>query len=262
MDDFLAIDENLRRAMQFFGRASGSGDVQEVEGGLAIFSGLNYGVFNIGLLTQPVSAREGELAARLKELGRFFAPRTLRWSMWLCEDMLDPAVRRRERQIFANFGMRPISEPPGMLARALLPPTRVLPEIEMRQVENAATRADFCEITSTTFEIPYSIARAVYWREQAWNGDYQGFVGYVGAQAAATVAIVPGSGSLGVYSLATMPAFRRRGYGEALLRSAAAEMSRRTGFTRVLLQSTDAGHSLYQRMGFRDATRFTVYLTR
>jgi ribosomal protein S18 acetylase RimI-like enzyme len=262
MKDFLAIDENLRCAMQFFGNASGSGDVEEVDGALGIFSGLDYGVFNIGLLTRPVTARPGDLEARLKELGKFFMQRTLRWSVWLCEDMLDPAVRTRARQIFLNHGMRPISQPPGMLAPALLPPTRVLPEIEMRPVRDAATRAAFSEITSTTFEIPYTISRAVYSREQAWNGDYLGFVGRVGGQTAATVAIVPGAGSLGIYSLATMPAFRRKGYGEALLRAAATEVARRSGFTRLILQSTDAGYSLYQRMGFREVTRFTVYLTK
>jgi ribosomal protein S18 acetylase RimI-like enzyme len=260
MKDFLAIDENLRCAMQFFGNASGSGDVEEVDGALGIFSGLDYGVFNIGLLTRPVTGRPGDLEARLKALGKFFGQRTLRWSVWLCEDMLDPAVRGRARQIFLNHGMRPISQPPGMLAPALLPPSRVLPDIEMRPVRDVATRAAFSEVTSTNFEIPYTISRAVYSREQAWSGDYQGFVGFVGAQTAATVAIVPGAGSLGIYSLATMPAFRRKGYGEALLRAAATEVARRSGLSRLILQSTDAGYSLYQRMGFREVTRFTVYL--
>ena len=63
-------------------------------------------------------------------------------------------------------------------------------------------------------------------------------------------------------SLATHPSHRRQGYGEATLRGAIAEMTRRTGLERLVLQSTEAGYDLYRRMGFRDATRFSVYLTK
>ena len=30
----------------------------------------------------------------------------------------------------------------------------------------------------------------------------------------------------------------------------------------LVLQSTEAGYAMYRRMGFRDVTKFTVYLTR
>ena len=39
MADYLDIDANLRCAMQFFGRASGSGEIVELDGSLGIFSG-------------------------------------------------------------------------------------------------------------------------------------------------------------------------------------------------------------------------------
>jgi ribosomal protein S18 acetylase RimI-like enzyme len=276
MPDFLTVDENLRAAMQFFGKASGAGCIQPVDGGLAIYSGLDYGVFNISLLTRPVA--DGELEKRLAELGRFFRQRTLRWSVWLCEDMLDAAVRRHERQIFANYGMRPISQPPGMLAPSLRPPLHSLPEIEVRPVTDRETRAAFAEITCVAFEIPYAIAQAVYSRERAWasngvshdtsngvsNGlnGYEGFVGYVDGRAASIVAVVAAAGAIGIYSLATMPEFRKRGYAEAMLRETVRRISERTGITQVILQSTEAGYELYKRMGFRDVTRFTVYLTK
>ena len=75
-------------------------------------------------------------------------------------------------------------------------------------------------------------------------------------------AVVSGGDALGIYSLATHPSYRRLGYGEATMRAAVAEMQRRTGIERMVLQSTEAGYPLYRRMGFRDATRFTVYLTK
>jgi ribosomal protein S18 acetylase RimI-like enzyme len=262
MSDSLIVEENLRAAMRFFGEASGSGEVQTLDGAVAIFSGLDYGVFNIALLTRRIHGNTVDLESRLAELARYFKERTLRWSFWLCEDMLDVAARRRERQTFTSFGMRAISHPPGMCAPALLPPVQRLPVLEMRRVSDAPTRAAFAELTSVAFEIPYMIAHTVYSRAEAWNGTYEGFVGLVDGKAVSIVAIVAAAGAMGVYSLATLPEFRRQGYGEALLRDAVADVQRRTGLTRLVLQSTEAGYKLYKRMGFHDATKFTVYLTK
>jgi ribosomal protein S18 acetylase RimI-like enzyme len=78
----------------------------------------------------------------------------------------------------------------------------------------------------------------------------------------AIAAMVEAAGALGIYSLATIPAERHRGYGEALLRAAAAAARPNGSVDPFILQSTEAGHALYRRMGFRDVTKFTVYLTR
>jgi GNAT superfamily N-acetyltransferase len=262
MNDFLTVEENLRCAMRFFGQATGSGDIQSLDGAVAIFSGLDYGVFNIALLTRRVGGEDGSLEARLLEIANYFRKRTLRWSVWLCEDLLEAQARRRERQVFLDCGMRGISHPPGMLATALLPPVRPLPAIECCPVSTGPMRRAFAEITSMTFDIPYTIAQAVYTREQAWNGEYQGFVGLAGGRPVSIAAMVVAAGAIGVYSLGTLPMFRRQGYGEALLRIAAGETKRRTGLEKFVLQSTEAGYSLYRRMGFQDAAKFTVYLTK
>jgi ribosomal protein S18 acetylase RimI-like enzyme len=259
MPDFAAVEENLRTAMRFFAEATGSGEVCALPGAVALFSGLDYGVFNIALLD---GRGGGNLEATLAEVARYFKKRTLRWSFWLCEDLLDAHTRRRARQTFSDFGLRAISHPPGMMAPELLPPVRRLPAIECRPVADTASREVFAEITSVSFEIPTLVAHAVYTPERAWNGAYQGFVGLVSGRAVSIAAIVPAAGTLGIYSVGTLPLFRRQGYGEALMRAAVSEMRRRTGIERLVLQSTEAGYALYRRMGFHDATKFTVYLTK
>lgn len=257
MREFLTVEENLRCAMRFFGEATGSGEVRQLDRTIAMYSGLEYGVFNISLLTRPAIHNDGGLDAALTETSLYFKKRTKRWSFWLCEDLLDAATRRRTRQICNDFGLRPISYPPGMMAQKLLPPQHPLPPIECRPVNDETTRCAFAEITSICFEIPPAIANAVYGPERAWNGAYKGFVGLVDNKPVAIAAMVQAAGALGIYSLGTIPAYRRQGYGESLLRLAAAES---TG--PYILQSTEAGHALYRRMGFRDVTKFTVYLTR
>ncbi len=262
MREFLTVEENLRCAMRFFGEATGTGEVRALERTVAMYSGLEYGVFNISLLTQPAGANGG-LDAALSEAARYFTKRTKRWSFWLCEDLLDPATRRKARQICNDFGLRPISYPPGMIAQKLLPPVRPLPAIECRPVSDFKMRNAFAEITSICFEIPPAIATAVYGPEDAWRGAYKGFVGLVDGRPVAIAAMVKAAGAMGIYSLGTIPAERHRGYGEALLRTAAAAAARTDGSSSpFILQSTEAGHALYRRMGFRDVTKFTVYLTR
>ena len=56
MRDFELVDQNLRTALQFFGTATGTGEVRCADGIETIYCGLNYGVFNMGLLTGPTES--------------------------------------------------------------------------------------------------------------------------------------------------------------------------------------------------------------
>ena len=262
MREFLTVEENLRCAMRFFGEATGTGEVRALDRTIAMYSGLEYGVFNISLLTRPAATNDAGLDTALTEASLYFKQRTKRWSFWLCEDLLDAATRRKTRQICNDFGLRPISYPPGMMASKLLPPARPLPKIDCRPVVDEMTRRAFAEITSICFEIPPGIATAVSEPANAWNGAYKGFVGLIDGKPVAITAMVQAAGALGVYSLGTIPAHRQQGYGEALLRAAAAASRPKSSADPLILQSTEAGHALYRRMGFRDVTKFTVYLTR
>jgi len=262
MRDFEIVDANLRAAMRFFGDATGAGESRPLDGALAIYSGLDYGVFNIAMLEgSPPKGIDG-FTERLAQCGRYFAPRTMRWSFWLCEDSLDFSTRRRARSLLIDRDLRLISQAPGMLAEKLAPELRTLPKIECVPVSDRATRQAFCGLTAASFDIPMGIAKAVYEPERAWFGDYRGFVGLAGGRPVAIAAIVATPDALGVYSLSTLPECRRLGYGEALLRSAVALEQARTGIQRIVLQSTEAGYSLYRRLGFQEVAKFSVYLTR
>ncbi|MBV8841446.1 MAG: GNAT family N-acetyltransferase [Bryobacterales bacterium] len=253
-----AVDGNLRVAMRFFGQATGSGDIRRLDRAEAVYSGLDYGVFNIAFLTQPLGAPQ-DLAQVLQQCGRYYSQYRVRWSFWLCDDLLDPVLRRRSRDLFTAAGMRQISQAPGMVTSSLSVPWRVLPSLDCRPVDNKSTRFAFAELTSVCFDIPLSVARAVYEPERAWMGDYRGFVGYSGARPVSMLALVRAERALGIYSLGTLPEYRRRGYGEAMLRTALAE---RREAEPMVLESTEAGYPLYRRLGFREMARFTVYLTK
>lgn len=65
---------------------------------------------------------------------------------------------------------------------------------------------------------------------------------------------------VGVFSVATVPAYRRRGYGAALTARAIADGAA-AGARTALLQSSAAGRTVYERLGFRVAERWTVWVT-
>lgn len=262
LPEFEIVEANLRAAMRFFGEATGTGEVRELGGALGIYSGLDYGVFNIAMLDGPLLPAPGQMEHRIEQCREFFEPRTNRWSFWLCEEFLPPRRLRTAQQALSAQHLRMISQAPGMLAEGLRPPTRRLPDIECIPVTDQESRDAFGGLTAVSFDIPMHIAREVYYPERAWQGAYRGYIGKVAGRAVAIVAIVAAEGSLGIYSLATLPEDRRRGYGEGLLRAAVAEEQRRTGIQRMILQSTEAGHTLYLRLGFRPVGKFSVYLTK
>ena len=59
--------------------------------------------------------------------------------------------------------------------------------------------------------------------------------------------------------VATLPAFRRRGLG-TLVTAAAADALFESGMTGVALQASPDGLPVYEQMGFREVTRYAIWL--
>ena len=195
----------------------------------------------------------------------FFRSRNLRWTYWFCDDYVNTGfrfgLRNDTRTLFSNFGMSPLTDPVGMFADQLLPPKHRLPELEIRRVEDEPTRRAFAHITSVAFEIPLNICLDVYGSGDAWLGDFQGFVGYAGQLPVTTTATVVAANVVGVYSVGTLPHYRKRGYAEAVVRQALTLQKDHTGIEASILQATHSGLRLYQHMGYRKVTKFSVYIS-
>jgi ribosomal protein S18 acetylase RimI-like enzyme len=143
-----------------------------------------------------------------------------------------------------------------MYTRKLLPAVHKLPLVEVRPVADEETRKAFAEIMSVAFEIPAAVCTAVYGSEFAWTGELRGYVGFLNGKAVTTSAAALTGDVVGLYSVATMPAYRRLGYAEAIMR----QVIEQAGAAGTVLQSTRSGLSLYERMGYRMVTNFSVYI--
>ena len=259
--EITASAENLLTAMRFFGTARKSGEIRELPGVCLVSCGLNYAAFNAAVFSQPLGPDRTQLRQRIQGPAAHFLSRKLRWTYWVCDDYLDDSLRRESRQVFNSFGLSPLTEPPGMFAERLLPAKRRLPELFVRRVQDEDTCRAFSDITSVAFDIPLTICREIYGSGPAWDGDFHGYVGYVDGVAVATLATVVAASVVGVYSVATLPQCRRRGYAEALMRCALAREKENTGIEGTVLQATNSGRALYEHMGYRKITRFSVYIS-
>ena len=254
------VAENLLEALRFFGHARAGSEIIDLPGVSLVFCGLNYAAFNAALLSRPVEAKHQELSRLVEIASKKFGSRDLRWTYWVCDDFLDPALRRDADRIFSRNGLRPLTEAPGMYTEQLFPPDRQLPSLDVRPVADPATRSAFASIMSVTFEIPQTVCDAIYGAERAWLGNFHGYVGFAGGQAIASAAATITGDAIGLYSVATLPSYRRRGYAEAIMRRVIADAERTAGVKRTVLQSTRSGYSLYKKMGYRTVTNFNVYI--
>ena len=260
-NDVRIITDNLTEAMRFFGRARANGEVHEIPGVAVIYCGLDYAAFNAAVMSCPVSADAAALEQSIKAPADYFETRNLRWSFWYCDDYIAKPLARRTHFLLEQHRMSELTDAPGMIAERLMPPTRTLLPIELRPVSDAVTRSAFAHITSIAFEVPWTVCREVYGSERAWHGSFRGFVGYVNGTAISSTAAVITEDVAGIYSVGTLPGHRGRGYAESLMRQVLAKIRDEAGVERTVLQSTRSGQHLYARMGYRQVTNYTVFIT-
>jgi len=256
-----AIEANLRHALSSYAMIGGDGAVDSLPGLFFVVSGVKYPTFNIAMLSGTFAGSAGALADALRHAARFFRLHRLPWSFWLCEDMLDPISRPSAERLFASNGLRLVAEYEGMIACQLHPPARSLPELAVKRVSDLPTRRAFRDLMSSVFSLPEDVSSTVYEGERYWSGSMMGWIGYRDERPVCSAATDSASGVTGLYSVGTAADLRRRGYAEVITRLALIEAARGQAISRLILQSTPAGFSLYRRLGYQTVTRFFVYVS-
>jgi GNAT superfamily N-acetyltransferase len=254
------IARNLRSAMSAYACSTERGATLDLGPAGAFSSGVDYAVFNAMVVSEAVSARD--LAHLLDRSEPFYRDLGVGWSCWLDEEMVNGAGGAPAAHILEQRGMRWVAEHEGMLASRIRPDRRRLPDVPMRNVLDRQTRDDFIQVCSQVFLLPEAITQRIYGSAAFWSGLMRGWVGYDEGRPVCIAVSAADEGSVGLYSVGTVPGYRRRGYGELITRRAIDEATGRSGLNRWSLQSTPAGLKLYRRIGYRAHARITVWASR
>jgi ribosomal protein S18 acetylase RimI-like enzyme len=122
--------------------------------------------------------------------------------------------------------------------------------------------ADFARVEAANWDPPDPWVVAFYERVRdlalAADALVRYFVGYADGRPAAAAEVCLAGGLAGVYGVATVAAYRRRGYGTALT-LAALHAAARLGYRTAVLQASGEGQGLYARLGFVPCGRFREY---
>ncbi|MFN8495538.1 MAG: GNAT family N-acetyltransferase [Caldilineaceae bacterium] len=140
---------------------------------------------------------------------------------------------------------------------AALPSTTTMPPgLEIRRVRTEQEIAHFAQIIGDPYALRfYELTASALLTPDAPQWFY---LGYWHGQPVATAELTLGGGVVGLYSVITLEAYRRRGIGSALTLQPLLN-AREHGFYTGVLQAAAAGVGVYTRLGFKPFGNITEY---
>ncbi len=157
-------------------------------------------------------------------------------------------------ELASNTGVEPA--PYLMRSPGPVPAVAAHPELEISKVTTPDALDDFEKASFEGFEGSGAFHPGI-WHASASldHPEHRYFVGRVDGRAVSASISVVSDGVVGIFGVATIPEYRRRGYGTALTWAAlnsAPDLP-------ALLGPSDMAESLYREMGFDDFHRFRVW---
>jgi GNAT superfamily N-acetyltransferase len=130
--------------------------------------------------------------------------------------------------------------------------------LDIVEARDAATIAAFerALIEGTPIKALQPATPGAVWSEEVLAAEgFHAYVGLCDGRPVTCSAVMIAAGYNGIYAVATLPEFRRRGFGEAMTRRAA----RADPSLPAVLEASPAGRPLYERMGFEHAGELVTW---
>lgn len=263
----MTIEESelLEANRQFIGSAAlicatfPGAEVVEMPGLIAAWCNTTTPFLNGIFLSGPVTD-EADLKARARALGEYLSRKQKPPLFFACLDWIPESLRDAADTAFAAAGLGNSMTLTGMATNQLQPlHGNGRCELDWRRISDEETRNQLADINAAAYGISVESMRDALALPEIWTGEFVGYVGCLNGEAVTTAAVMALNGALHVMCVATLPAYRRRGYADAAIRLSIAEMSRATGLTRTTLHATEAGKPAYLRMGYHQTATFIGY---
>jgi GNAT superfamily N-acetyltransferase len=225
------------------------GLVREGGGVTAFGSGLSFPLYNQVVVTgdDATDAGMANAVAALRDRGAPFYVSLRRGIDDRFGPLLIELALTFEEGIAPGMALHPIPRDPG-------PPDGH----EIRRITDAAGLEDHIRIVVEGFEVPEPIGRP-WIGEELWLRDGCAvYVGYTDNRPVSSGFGVRTGRTIGIYNIATVERARRRGYGAAVTARVAADGAAE-GCDVAILQASDMGRPVYERIGFRTVIGRDVY---
>lgn len=241
----IAIKTNLYAYFQSF-RASSQVTTQEGSPGLRWYTAIPHPWFNGVLCDQPPGV--GDDQAVQATIAYFHSKSVTSFTWWLAPH-LDPAAWSPR---LLPHGFVYNDQTPGMAVDLAALPPLGSPPINVQRVEDQ----EMLSVWTATFTRGYGIPPAitpVFLQLIASLGidlPFRYYLGQLDGRPVAASTLFLGAGVAGIYNVATLLDARGRGIGSAMTLVPLLE-ARDLGYHAGVLQSSEMGYPVYQRLGFQ-----------
>lgn len=166
--------------------------------------------------------------------------------------------------LMAELGLVPLSaEPwmPGMALHPLPPPGSAAPPPahEIRRVTDSPGLQDHIVTAAAGFGMPVEWLEAIMGEPLVALPGLSLYVGYSDGVPVTTGLGMTTGRTIGVYNIATVEAARRRGLGAAMTMRIVDDGAK-TGCDVAILQASDMGFPIYERLGFRTVVEYVGFV--
>ncbi len=155
-------------------------------------------------------------------------------------------------------GLRNDRNLPGMALHPLPRPASIPSGLEIRESHDAGDLGDHAAVCAGGFGMPLDWAQQLTPIELLAIPGQHLYVGYMDGRPVCSSALFFDGVAAGVYNVATLGPWRRRGLGEAMTWHAITAGAD-AGAEIAILQATDMGLPVYERMGFRVVSPYRVF---
>lgn len=169
--------------------------------------------------------------------------------------VIDTALAATDH-LFEGWGLEPAGNPePGMVLSSLDDIPDRSPSVDIRAVRDPEEIDEIAELTVQNTDMPIDTARLIVPRSMISDDAFVPLIARVDGRPVGRGLLFLDDGVAGVYNVGVIEAYRRRGIGEAItweiLRA-----GREAGADIGVLQASEMGYPLYERMGFETIVEY------
>jgi ribosomal protein S18 acetylase RimI-like enzyme len=262
-------DLNLAESLREHALWSESGIIDERHGTLRVVSNTRFaaGMFNTVIRTSDQAV---DAATWLDEQRRFFVERGRGFSVYTRGERDRPLATA-----CTAAGFEIGDEHPGMACERALPESSCDRRVRIELATDPLALARVIDIEASAYApmgLPESVLRKVMsaptrllrpsmlWLLASWEGEPAAAALVVMSHTPLRSSAKSRASAAGLYWVATAPAFRGRGLGQACTRAATNAAFER-GARAVVLQASRMGEPIYRKLGFREVTRYRWFWT-